>query len=80
MPVADVAFSIPRRSILPATASLLLASRASAAEPAAATAGRRLEQPLRKLDGIAAEALRRTGVPGMAIAVVHRDRVVYLKG
>jgi CubicO group peptidase (beta-lactamase class C family) len=29
---------------------------------------------------MAAAALEETGVPGMAIAVVHRDRVVYLKG
>lgn len=25
-------------------------------------------------------AMRRTGVPGLAVAVVHDDKVVYLKG
>src|SRR5918999_1113778 len=33
-----------------------------------------------QLDGIAQELQRRAGVPGMATAVVHGDRVVYAKG
>jgi CubicO group peptidase (beta-lactamase class C family) len=33
-----------------------------------------------QLDAIATGLLQRTGVPGMAIAVVHDDRVVYAKG
>lgn len=33
-----------------------------------------------KLDGIVRDAMKRTGVPGVAVAVVHKDRVVYLKG
>jgi CubicO group peptidase (beta-lactamase class C family) len=32
------------------------------------------------LDGIAADARRRSGVPGMAIAVVHDGKVIYAKG
>jgi CubicO group peptidase (beta-lactamase class C family) len=32
------------------------------------------------LDGIVGGIMRRTGVPGIAVAVVHDDRVVYLKG
>jgi len=32
------------------------------------------------LEQLAGEALAKSGVPGMAIAVVHRDRVVFLKG
>lgn len=32
------------------------------------------------LEAFTQEALRRTGVPGVAIAVVHQDQVVYLKG
>jgi CubicO group peptidase (beta-lactamase class C family) len=35
---------------------------------------------LAQLDALAQDALARTGVPGMAIAVVYRDQVVYLKG
>jgi CubicO group peptidase (beta-lactamase class C family) len=33
-----------------------------------------------QLDGLAAQLMQQTGVPGMAIAVVHGDRVVYAKG
>ena len=33
-----------------------------------------------KLDGIAADVMRRTGIPGMAIAVVHGGKVMYAKG
>ncbi|MFE2966950.1 serine hydrolase [Streptomyces sp. NPDC059340] len=33
-----------------------------------------------KLDGIVRDAMKKTGVPGVAVAVVHKDRVVYLKG
>lgn len=33
-----------------------------------------------RLDGIAQELMARTGIPGMAIAVVHDDEVVYAKG
>jgi CubicO group peptidase (beta-lactamase class C family) len=40
----------------------------------------RVEAAVAQLDAMAEAALETTGVPGMAIAVVHRDRVVYLKG
>ncbi len=33
-----------------------------------------------QLDGVARDLLTRTGVPGMAIAVVHDDKVVFVKG
>ena len=33
-----------------------------------------------QLDGIAQDLMKRTGVPGMSIAVVHNDAVVYAKG
>ncbi len=33
-----------------------------------------------QLDGIARDLLSRTGVPGMAIAVVHEDRIVFAQG
>ncbi|MFD9389247.1 serine hydrolase [Streptomyces sp. NPDC060000] len=33
-----------------------------------------------KLDGIVRDGMRRTGVPGVAVAVVYKDRVAYLKG
>lgn len=33
-----------------------------------------------RLDGLVREAMRRTGVPGVAVGVVHEGRVVYAKG
>lgn len=79
MSAPDGAFTIGRRAVLPVAASVLLAGRASAAEPVTSVPPR-LDEALRKLDGIATDALQRTGIPGMAIAVVHQDRAVYLKG
>src|SRR5262249_22320370 len=35
---------------------------------------------LPKLEALAEETLKKTGVPGMAVVVVHRDEVVFLKG
>ncbi|WOP18656.1 serine hydrolase [Raineyella sp. LH-20] len=35
---------------------------------------------LARLDGLILDAMTRTGVPGIAAAVVHQDKVVYLKG
>lgn len=35
---------------------------------------------LPQLEKLAAQTLKKTGVPGMAIAVVYKDQVVYLKG
>ncbi|MCF3181950.1 serine hydrolase, partial [Streptomyces polychromogenes] len=33
-----------------------------------------------RLDADVADVMRRTGIPGVAVAVVHRDKVLYLKG
>ncbi|MFF8387078.1 serine hydrolase [Streptomyces kanasensis] len=33
-----------------------------------------------RLDGVVRDAMRRTGVPGVAVGVVHDDEVLYLKG
>ena len=40
----------------------------------------KISAALPKLDALATRILQRTGVPGMAIAVVHDDRVVFLRG
>lgn len=40
----------------------------------------RVDAAVSQLDALAEAALATTGVPGMAITVVHRDRVVYLRG
>ncbi|MFE7777091.1 serine hydrolase [Streptomyces sp. NPDC057445] len=33
-----------------------------------------------KLDGVVEDMMKRTGVPGAAVGVVHKDRVVHIKG
>jgi CubicO group peptidase (beta-lactamase class C family) len=40
----------------------------------------KVEAVLPKLEELAKQTLKRTGVPGMAIVVVYKDKVVYLKG
>jgi CubicO group peptidase (beta-lactamase class C family) len=57
--------------LLSLLASLGLAQTAPAARVNAAVA---------QLDGLAQQTLEKTGIPGMAVAVVHQDKVVYLKG
>ena len=39
-----------------------------------------LAAALPRLDALATELQRSTGVPGLAIVVVHADRVVFLRG
>jgi CubicO group peptidase (beta-lactamase class C family) len=39
-----------------------------------------VDYALSKLDGIVADAMERTGIPGIAVAVVYQDEVVYAKG
>jgi CubicO group peptidase (beta-lactamase class C family) len=39
-----------------------------------------IEAAVGRIDGLAEDLLQRTGVPGLAVAVVHDDKVVYAKG
>lgn len=71
-------------------AAILLASTISSAAqngerpPSEATAVTvpegQIDRAVSSLDGLADDLLRKTGVPGMAVAAVHDDRIVYLKG
>ena len=72
--------TLTRRAVLPAAAFGLLAPRTALAQAVPAPARRNVEDTLQDLDRVAQQSMERTGVPGMAIAVVYRDRVVYLKG
>jgi CubicO group peptidase (beta-lactamase class C family) len=56
------------------------AAQDPSAEPAVPVPPGQIANAIAALDGVAQEHLRRTGVPGMATAVVHDDRVVYAKG
>jgi CubicO group peptidase (beta-lactamase class C family) len=59
---------------------LVLALLAAGPAPAQEPGGGRVPAAIGQLDALAARELARTGVPGMAIGVVWRDEVVYLKG
>ncbi|MFF8275385.1 serine hydrolase [Streptomyces lateritius] len=39
-----------------------------------------VDRAVARLDGVVEDAMQRTGVPGVSVAVVHRDKVVQLKG
>lgn len=39
-----------------------------------------VENAVAKLDGIADELMKKTGIPGMAVAVVHGGKTIYAKG
>ena len=39
-----------------------------------------MDRALAELDRVVASAMGRTGVPGVAVAVVYQDQVVYAKG
>jgi CubicO group peptidase (beta-lactamase class C family) len=40
----------------------------------------RVDEAVSKLDGLVDELMRKTGIPGMAVAVVHGGKTVYAKG
>src|SRR5262245_15926366 len=64
----------------PAMAFLVLVTLAVPAAPAAEVTSQTVKAALPDLDKLAAQTLNKTGVPGLAVAVVYRDQVVYLKG
>ncbi|MDF2710515.1 MAG: beta-lactamase [Nonomuraea muscovyensis] len=50
------------------------------AQPPPSLTRARVDAAVARLDGVVRDTLARTGVPGMSVAVVYRDRVAYLKG
>ncbi len=81
-----------RRTVLSAATAGMVVPRAVLAEPAPAPAPapdatpapalqrQRVEAALPQLQRLAEAARQRTGIPGMAIAVVYQDEVIYLEG
>ena len=57
-----------------------LAPGAGAATPEGGAAAPGVPAAVASLDALVAQAQRQTGVPGISVAVVFRDEVVYLKG
>jgi CubicO group peptidase (beta-lactamase class C family) len=71
-------------SLLCAVTLACLPSAAGAQNPSTVSAvpvpPEQIDAAIAQIDTIAADVLRRTEIPGMAIAVVRDDRVVYAKG
>jgi CubicO group peptidase (beta-lactamase class C family) len=64
----------------PAAALLFLIALTVQAGPASEVTLEKVTAALPELEKLAQQTLEKTGVPGMAIGVVYRDQVVYLKG
>jgi CubicO group peptidase (beta-lactamase class C family) len=71
-----VPFSCKAKSVTSLSAEL----DSPSAQPAFPIPKGQIAKAIQGLDGIVGEALNRSGVPGLAIAVVHDDEVVYAKG
>ncbi|MGH7155869.1 MAG: serine hydrolase [Acetobacteraceae bacterium] len=80
MEPSDRAFRLTRRAVLPVAALAALPTRLALAQTTPAETAPSVEPALGKLDAVVQDAMRRTGVPGVAVAVVYRDRALYLKG
>ena len=59
---------------------LFLVTLAAQAAPAADVTPQSVKGALPELDKLVEQTLKKTGVPGMAIAVVCKDQVIHLKG
>jgi CubicO group peptidase (beta-lactamase class C family) len=57
-----------------------VAAQPVVAEPAQEVTPARIKATLPELEKLARQTLKKTAVPGMAIAVVYKDEVVFLKG
>lgn len=40
----------------------------------------RIDEAVAKVDGLVADLMRSSGIPGMAVAIVHGGKVLYAKG
>jgi CubicO group peptidase (beta-lactamase class C family) len=87
--------ALARRAAIVALLATLTACSGTAAKPATSKAPSNLPPPLvpamalpdnavdnavAKLDGIADELMKSSGIPGMAVAVVHGGKTIYAKG
>src|SRR5262245_51951196 len=64
------------RAVVPVLAALAVAPPARAAE----ATPEKVAAAVAELENLAGKTMARTGVPGLAAVVVHRDGVVYAKG
>jgi CubicO group peptidase (beta-lactamase class C family) len=64
----------------PLVGLMVLVTGAAQRAPADVVTADRVTTALAELDRFVDQVMKRTGVPGLAVAVIHRDQVVYLKG
>src|SRR5262245_15881920 len=64
----------------PPAAFLVLVALVFQAAPAAEVTPQKVKAALPGLEKLAEQTLNKTGVPGMAVAVVYKDQAVYLRG
>ena len=71
---------LSRRSALIATGAALLSRRSAVAQTAGALSRESVIGRLPAFGDFVVQAMARTGVPGLSVAIVHDDEVIYLKG
>ncbi|MGW1772304.1 serine hydrolase [Streptomyces sp. NPDC002104] len=74
------AFTAAGAAVLLASAGTATAAPSPPPAPTAQLTDAQVDTAVRGLDATVAGMMRRTGVPGVSVAVVHGDKVVYLKG
>ena len=72
--------NLSRHSALVSAGVGLLAPRMALAQTTEAVRREAVDRYLPELDKFVLETLKRTGVPGLSVAVVYKDQVAYLKG
>ena len=78
--LARVSAARAQDNLATAPAATPFASPVASPEAGMGVTPERVRAAIEALDGVVDNALATTGVPGMAVAVVYRDQVVYLKG
>lgn len=73
-------FSWRRRRLLQAGSGLLATTSTVFTGCTSINDRDRLDTAIRQLDRLARELRQRSGIPGMAIVVVHRDRILHMQG
>ncbi|MFF3322162.1 serine hydrolase [Streptomyces sp. NPDC002889] len=74
------AFATTAGASAPPAAPPSFGLRAPPPQPPPQLTKAQIDDAVAKLDGIVESGMRKTGVPGVAVAVVHNDRVVHLQG
>ena len=71
---------VKKISVLQLLACCFMATATAQAAPGSQVTHERVQAAIEKLEQLANDTLKSTGVPGIAIAVVHSERVLYKQG